>query len=109
MHSCVQNETGTKALQWFLDWLERRSHTIDALPQLLVMENPPGVNSCQEGGDGEHTLRIIYRNLSDMGYTSIGHRTIHCATFGDPTMRRRVIIMAGMHTDVRPILLAQVC
>lgn len=93
-----------------MDWLERRTQTVDSLPQFLVIENPTGLLTCKEGGDGEFTLRLIYRELSDLGYRHIAHRTIHCAAFGDPiaTMRERVIMVESCDADIRHILLAQV-
>ena len=61
-----------------------------------------------QGGDGQLTLQYIYNVLIIVGYTSICHRAIHCGCFGEPTQRERVILMAGLNRDVRPVLLSPV-
>jgi site-specific DNA-cytosine methylase len=104
----VQSAKGTSAVNEFFRWLRDMAASAVGLPECLLLETPVGFLSVKEGGSGESTMWGLYRDLRESGYGYIAHRTVHCACFGDPTNRERVIIMAGVYCDMRPIVLSEV-
>lgn len=104
----MQDAVGSCTLDMAFDWLAKMAASRYSLPGCVILENPKGLTSCVNSGTGEFTLLSIYRDLKHLGYTSIAHRTIHCASFGQPTSRERVLVVAGIDVDARQVLLSQV-
>lgn len=99
---------GTCTLDYAIEWLRSMAVSVYSLPGCVVLENPPGLLSSEDHGTNTLTLWGIYRDLSAMGYKSIAHRVIHCASFGEPTARKRVIVIAGTDVNAMQVLLSRV-
>jgi site-specific DNA-cytosine methylase len=104
----IQDSTSTCALEYAMRWLWRMRNSPFGLPDIVVMENPPGLRTVKEAGTGEATMKRLYAEIKKLGYCSVSHRDVHCASFGDPTQRVRCAMWAGKTCDVRHMSLPQV-
>jgi DNA (cytosine-5)-methyltransferase 1 len=71
-------------------------------PKWLLLENVPFMLSLDKG----RGIRWLTEQLEDMGF-NWAYRTIDALAFGLPQRRRRVLLLASLQHDLRPVLLAE--
>tara|TARA_Y100000310_G_scaffold36352_1_gene34240 strand:+ start:127 stop:1338 length:1212 start_codon:yes stop_codon:yes gene_type:complete len=78
-------------------WLMRHSRR----PNWLLLENVPFMLRLARG----EALKVILENLEDLDYRW-AYRVVDTRAFGLPQRRKRVFILASLHSDPRGVLLA---
>ncbi|MEW9309920.1 DNA cytosine methyltransferase [Labrys neptuniae] len=74
----------------------------DVPPAWLLLENVPFMLKLDKG----HGIRWLTKQLEEIGF-SWAYRTIDALAFGLPQRRRRVLLLASMQHDPRPVLLGE--
>jgi site-specific DNA-cytosine methylase len=91
----VQDSTGTPALEFAYRWCEMMSQSRYGMPDVIVLENPPGIKTVREDGSLRYMLEGMYARFRKMGAKTIDHREVHCASFGNGTDRVRITVWVG--------------
>jgi hypothetical protein len=105
----LQDDTGTYALEYAYQWLLRMARSEFGLPEVVILENPPGLKTVREDGSVKYMLGGMYHNFAkELGCRYICHREVHCGSWGGATQRKRLTVWVGVQTDVRHMALAQV-